>query len=81
MTIFFMDGELLKRIMAHNRRFMKEIFNMEKNMVKGNMNTGLTIFTMEIGHLIKKMVKEFINILRDFIMVSGKQIKNMDKEL
>lgn len=80
MTIYFMAGELSKKVMDLNLLFMKEIFNMEKNMVKESINTDPTISIMEIGHSIKKMERESINIPMDYIMANGKEIKNKVKE-
>lgn len=80
MTIFSMDGGLLKKVMDLNLPFTKEIFSMEKNMAKENINMDLTIFTMATGHLIWKMEKESINILKGSIMANGKVIKNTVKE-
>lgn len=80
MTIYSMDGELLKKVMDLNLLFTKEISSMEKNMVKENMNMDPTIFIMVTGRSIKKMAKEFTSILRDCIMVNGRLIKNMVKE-
>lgn len=79
MTTFFMDGEPLKRIMDQNPQFTKEISNMEKSMVKVNMNMGPIIFIMEIGHSIRKMEKEFTSTHKDSIMVNGRLIKNKVK--
>lgn len=80
MTIYFMAGELSKKVMDLNLLFMKEISNMEKNMVKESFNMDPTISIMEIGHLIKKMERESTNILKDCIMANGKRIKNKVKE-
>lgn len=80
MTIYSMDGELLKKVMDLNLLFTKEISSMEKSMVKENMNMDPTIFIMVTGRSIKKMAKEFTSILRDCIMVNGRLIKNMVKE-
>lgn len=80
MTIYSMDGELLKKVMDLNLLFTKEISSMEKNMVKENMNMDPTIFIMVTGRSIKKMAKEFTSILKDCIMVNGRLIKNMVKE-
>lgn len=80
MTIYSMDGELLKKVMDLNLLFTKEISSMGKNMVKENMNMDPTIFIMVTGRSIKKMAKEFTSILRDCIMVNGRLIKNMVKE-
>lgn len=81
MTICFMVGEPSKKVMDLNLLFMKEISNMEKNMARESINMDPTISIMEFGHLIKKMEKEFINILMDCTMVNGKVIKNKVKEL
>lgn len=80
MTIYSMDGELLKKVMDLNLLFTKEISSMEKSMVKENMNMDPTIFIMVTGRSIKKMAKEFTSILKDCIMVNGRLIKNMVKE-
>lgn len=79
MTIFFMDGEPLKRIMDQNLQFTKEISSMEKSMVKVNMSMDPIIFIMEIGHLIRKMEKGFISTHKDSIMVNGKVTKSKVK--
>lgn len=80
MTIYSMDGELLKKVMDLNLLFTKEISSMEKSMVKENMNMDPTIFIMVTGRSIRKMAKEFTRILKDCIMVNGRRIKNMVKE-
>lgn len=80
MIIYFMDGELLKKVMDLNLLFTKEISSMEKNMVKENMNMDPTIFIMVTGRSIRKMAKESTSILKDCIMVNGRRIKNMVKE-
>lgn len=79
MTICFTVGELSKKVMDLNLLFMKEIFNMEKNMVKESINMDPTIFIMEIGHSIKKMERVFINIPKDCTMANGKEIKSKVK--
>ena len=80
MIIYFMDGELLKKVMDLNLLFTKEISSMEKSMVKENMNMDPTIFIMVTGRSIRKMAKESTSILKDCIMVNGRRIKNMVKE-
>ena len=80
MTIYFMAGELSKKVMDLNLLFMKEISNMEKNMVKESINMDPTISIMEIGRSIKKMERESSNILKGCIMVNGKRIKSKVKE-
>ncbi len=82
MIINFMVGELYWKIMVVNPLFMKEIFNMDRKMVKENINMEINTIITEIGLMIWKMEKGFIIMInKDFIMVNGSKIKDMVKEV
>lgn len=75
-----MDGELLKKTMDLSLPFTKVTFSMEKNMARVSMSMLTIIITMGTGPLIKNRERVFIIMQRDFTMVSGKKISNMDRE-
>jgi hypothetical protein len=77
-----MDGVYLrKKIKIHRVLFMKEVSVLIKNMEMANISMmDKIIIIMENGKMIKKMEKEYISSLMEFIMANGKIIKCKAKE-